>query len=70
MLIDTILDLIMEKILGEFVSYSSADSINLPEDGTIKQPQLYSPEFLRSLRIPELSPSELLAIEGKRQMIL
>ena len=49
----------MEQISGEFVSYPSADMINLPEDSTIKQPQLYSPEFLRSLRIPELPPGEL-----------
>ena len=57
--VDTISDIIMEKIPGEFVSYPSADSINLPEDSTIEQPQLYSLEFLRSLRIPELPPGEL-----------
>ena len=49
----------MEKISGEFISYPSADSINLPEDSTTEQPQLYSPEFLRSLKIPELPPGEL-----------
>src|SRR5271170_4746380 len=51
--------MIMEKISGEFISYPSADSINLPEDSTTEQPQLYSPEFLRSLKIPELPPGEL-----------
>jgi ATP-dependent DNA helicase PIF1 len=49
----------MERIPGEFISYPSADSISLPEDRTIEQPQLYSPEFLRSLKIPELPPGEL-----------
>jgi ATP-dependent DNA helicase PIF1 len=57
--VDIITDIIMEKIPGEFVSYPSADSIDLPEDSITEQPQLYSPEFLRSLRIPELPPGEL-----------
>jgi ATP-dependent DNA helicase PIF1 len=57
--VDAVSDMIMEKIPGEFVSYPSADTINLPEDSPIEQPQLYSPEFLRSLRIPELPPGEL-----------
>src|SRR5256714_15570713 len=39
--VNTISDIIMEKIPGEFVLYPSADMINLPEDSTIKHPQLY-----------------------------
>ncbi|CAG8661536.1 18179_t:CDS:2 [Rhizophagus irregularis] len=56
--VDIISDIIMDQLPGEFVSYPSADYINLPEDA-VEQPQLYSPEFLRSLRIPELPPGEL-----------
>jgi len=57
--VDIISDIIMEKIPGEFIIYPSADSINLSENVTTEQPQLYSPEFLRSLKIPELPPGEL-----------
>jgi ATP-dependent DNA helicase PIF1 len=57
--VDIVSDMIMERIPGEFVLYPSADSIDLPEDSTIEQPELYSPEFLRSLKIPELPPGEL-----------
>ena len=49
----------MEKIPGEFAIYPSADLISLPEDSTTEQSQLYSPEFLRSIKIPELPPGEL-----------
>jgi len=57
--VDIISDMIMERIPGEFTSYPSADSISLPENSTIDQPELYSSEFLRSLKIPELPPGEL-----------
>ena len=57
--VDIISDIIMEKIPGEFIIYPSADSINLSENVTTEQPQLYSPEFLRSSKIPELPPGEL-----------
>jgi ATP-dependent DNA helicase PIF1 len=57
--VDIISDMMMERIPGEFVIYPSADSISLPEDSAAEQPQLYSPEFLRSLKIPELPPGEL-----------
>jgi len=57
--VDIVSDIIMERISGEFVLYPSADSIDLPEDTTIEQPELYSPEFLRSLKISELPPGEL-----------
>ena len=49
----------MEKISGEIILYPSADSINLPKDSTVEQPQIYSLEFLRSLNISELPPDEL-----------
>ena len=57
--VDAISDIIMEKIPGEMILYPSADSVDLPEDSTLEQSQLYSPEFLRSLKIPELPPGEL-----------
>jgi len=49
----------MKKIPGEIILYPSADSINLPEDSVVEQPQIYLPEFLRSLKIPKLPPGEL-----------
>ncbi|GBC04099.1 hypothetical protein RclHR1_05500014 [Rhizophagus clarus] len=64
--VDIISDIIMEKIPGEFVIYPSADSINSSEDNITEQPQLYSPEFLRSLKIPELPPGSHI---GKRVFI-
>src|ERR1043165_8290251 len=57
--VDTISDIIMQRIPGEVIVYPSADSVDLPEDSTINQHQTYSPEFLRSLNIPELPPGEL-----------
>ena len=57
--VDAISDIIMEKIPGEMILYPSANSVDLPEDSTLEQSQLYSPEFLRSLKIPELPPGEL-----------
>jgi len=57
--VEVISDIIMEKIPGEIILYPSADSINLPKDSTVEQPQIYSLEFLRSLKISELPPDEL-----------
>ncbi|CAG8839194.1 21647_t:CDS:2, partial [Gigaspora margarita] len=39
--------------------YSSADNMSLIEDSNTEQPQIYSPEFLRSLKISGLPPGEL-----------
>src|SRR5947207_14879478 len=52
-------DIIMEKILEKLLYIPVLDSIDLPEDSTVEQNQTYSPEFLRSLKIPELPPGEL-----------
>src|SRR5688572_4901322 len=57
--VNIISNIIMEKIPGEVILYPSADLVNLPEDSAVEQPQIYSPEFLRSLNIPELPPGEL-----------
>ncbi len=57
--VEAISDIIMERIPGEVILYPSADLVDLPDDSTIEQPQAYSPEFLRSLKIPELPPGEL-----------
>jgi len=57
--VNIISDIIMEKIPGEAILYPSANLVNSPEDSAVEQPQIYSPEFLRSLNIPELSPGEL-----------
>jgi len=57
--VEHILTLIMNQFPGEFHTYPSADSVDTTEDGDMDQPQLYSPEFLRSLKIPSLPPGEL-----------
>jgi ATP-dependent DNA helicase PIF1 len=57
--VEIISDIIMERIPGEVILYPSADLVDLPDDSTVEQPQTYSPEFLRSLKIPELPPGEL-----------
>jgi PIF1-like helicase/Helitron helicase-like domain at N-terminus len=56
---DTISDMIMDKIPGETKIYPSADSADSTENTHIQQPQIYSPEFLRSLKISDLPPGEL-----------
>ncbi|CAI2167681.1 6795_t:CDS:2, partial [Funneliformis geosporum] len=61
--VEIISDIIMKRIPGEVILYSSADLVNLPDDSTVEQPQTYSPEFLRSLKIPELP----LVIIGKQK---
>jgi len=57
--IDIISDMVMQRIPEEVVIYPSADSVDSLEDSIINQTQTYSPEFLRSLKIPELPPGEL-----------
>jgi hypothetical protein len=57
--VENISFLIMNQFPGEFYVYPSADSVDLTDDSNIEQPQLYSPEFLRSLKIPSFPPGEL-----------
>jgi hypothetical protein len=57
--VENISILIMNKFPGEFHTYLSADSVDLTDDSNMEQPQLYSPEFLRSLRIPGLPSGKL-----------
>ncbi|CAB4425284.1 unnamed protein product [Rhizophagus irregularis] len=49
----------MDRFPGNINVYPSADSVELTEDSSAEQPQIYSPEFLRSLKIPDLPPGEL-----------
>ncbi|GBB91117.1 hypothetical protein RclHR1_18230007 [Rhizophagus clarus] len=57
--VEHISTLIMNRFAGEFHTYPSANSVDLTDDSNMDQPQLYSPEFLRSLKIPGLPPGEL-----------
>ncbi|CAI2192235.1 4915_t:CDS:2, partial [Funneliformis geosporum] len=57
--VEIISDIIMKRIPDEVILYPSADLVNLPDDSTVEQTQTYLPEFLRSLKIPELPPGEL-----------
>ncbi len=57
--IETISDLMINHFSGKIHIYTSADSIDSTEDSDIEQPQLYSSEFLRSLKISKLSSDEL-----------
>ena len=57
--VDIISDTIMEMFPGELYLYPSADLVDSTEDNNTEQPQVYSPEFLRSLKIPGLPPGEL-----------
>jgi PIF1-like helicase len=57
--VDIISDIIMDKIPGEVQIYPSADSADLTEGSNVQQSQVYSPEFLRSLKISDLPPGEL-----------
>ena len=52
-------DLIMSRLPGDTRVYPSLDSINSTENTCRQQPQVYSPEFLRSLKISDLPPGEL-----------
>ena len=60
----------MNQFPGEFHLYPSADSVDLTDDSNTEQPQLYSPEFLRSLKIPGFPPSELKLKVGVPIMLL
>jgi ATP-dependent DNA helicase PIF1 len=53
--VEGISEVVMDRLPGNLYVYTSADSVDVTEG----QPQLYSPEFLRSLRIPGLPPGEL-----------
>ena len=57
--VDVISDIIMNRLPGEFKIYPSADLADLIENNNTQQSQVYSPEFLRSLKIPDLSPDKL-----------
>ncbi len=51
--------IIMDQYLNEFHTYPNVDSVDLENNGNMNQPQLYVPEFLRSLQILNLLPSDL-----------
>ncbi|GES84933.1 ATP-dependent DNA helicase Pif1-like [Rhizophagus clarus] len=57
--VEKISELVLDQLPGNFTIYPSADSVDLSEEGNTSQPQVYSPEFLRSLKIPDLPPGEL-----------
>ncbi len=57
--IDIISNTIMEMFPGKLYLYPNADLVDLTEDSNTEQPQVYSPEFLRSLKISKLLPGEL-----------
>ena len=57
--VDIISDIIMDKIPGEVQIYPSADSADLTEGSNAQPSQVYSPEFLRSLKMSDLPPGEL-----------
>ena len=57
--VDAISDIIMNRLPGEFKIYPSADLADLTENNNTQQSQVYSPEFLRSLKISDLPPGEL-----------
>ncbi|GBC51002.1 ATP-dependent DNA helicase PIF1-like [Rhizophagus irregularis DAOM 181602=DAOM 197198] len=57
--VEKISELVLDRLPGDFTIYPSADSVDLSEDGNTSQPQVYSPEFLRSLKIPDIPPGEL-----------
>jgi ATP-dependent DNA helicase PIF1 len=57
--VEKVSELVLDQLPGEFTIYPSADSVDLSEDGNTDNPQLYSPEFLRSLKIQGLPPGEL-----------
>ncbi len=57
--VDIISDMIMSRLPGETRVYSSLDSADSTENTYRQQSQIYSPEFLRSLKMSDLSPGEL-----------
>src|SRR5207244_9110799 len=56
---DIISEMVMDRLPGEIKIYPSVDSTDTTEDTHGQQPQVYSPEFLRSLKIPDIPPGEL-----------
>jgi hypothetical protein len=52
-------DMVMNKLPGNTIIYPSVDSAELTENNYRQQSQVYPPEFLRSLKIPDLPPGEL-----------
>jgi hypothetical protein len=68
--VENISFLIMNQFPGEFHVYPSANFVDLTDDSNMKQPQLYLPEFLRSLRIPSFLPGELKLKVGVLIMLL
>jgi ATP-dependent DNA helicase PIF1 len=68
--VENISCLIMSQYPGELHVYPSADSVDLTDDGNMEQPQLYLPEFLRTLRIPGFPPGELKLKVGVPIMLL
>jgi hypothetical protein len=52
-------DMVMNKLPGNTIIYPSVDSAELTENSYRQQSQVYPPEFLRSLKIPDLPPGEL-----------
>jgi hypothetical protein len=57
--VEKISDLVLDQLPGDYTIYPSADSADLSENGNTSQPQVYSSEFLQSLKIPNLPPGEL-----------
>jgi ATP-dependent DNA helicase PIF1 len=58
--VDIISDIVLSRFPGNMKIYPSADLAELPDDSNhAQQPQAYSPEFLRSLKISGLPPGEL-----------
>ncbi|CAG8748663.1 4832_t:CDS:2, partial [Rhizophagus irregularis] len=57
--VEAISTIVMDRFPGNVNVYPSADSVELTEDSSAEQPQIYSPEFLRSLKIPDLPPGKL-----------
>jgi uncharacterized protein with FMN-binding domain len=57
--VDIISDMIMSRLPGETRVYSSLDSTDSTENTYRQQSQIYSPEFLRSLKMSDLPPGEL-----------
>ena len=57
--VNIISDMVIGRLPGETRIYSSIDFIDPTEETHTQQSQVYSPEFLRSLRISDLPPGEL-----------
>ena len=51
---DIISEMVMDRLPGEIKIYPSVDSTDTTEDTHRQQPQVYSPEFLRSLKISDI----------------